>query len=323
MVQLSKNDRLHIQQLLKAGHTVDSIARRKHCNRKTVMRWGSMRLPLNRRAKNSNQGRKRKMGPDQVKKLEKVLDRNRQAGSRQLVSQLDVPVSDRTVRRRAAELGFWWKLKPTPKPVLTALHSQRRLEWAQKHKSTDWRRWIFSDEKTFVVGGVLGQRVRTGEELVAESVKHPTKIHCWWAIGWNFKTKPFLFTDNLTGDKYLAILKHNQASLRSFIGTTGHFQQDGDPKHTAKKVKAWLGQTFPGWQHDWPPQSPDLNCIENAWALVDRAVKSRPPKTTHELKNAIRWACKHVAQTSLNNLINSMSSRIAAVDAAKGGRTKY
>ena len=66
---------------------------------------------------------------------------------------------------------------------------------------------------------------------------------------------------------FLNILKNNLVQSAEKLGIKGsfHFYQDNDPKHTAGIVKEWL------LYHcsrviKTPPQSPDLNIIEN-WKL--------------------------------------------------------
>ena len=48
------------------------------------------------------------------------------------------------------------------------------------------------------------------------------------------------------------------------------FQQDSDPKHTAKLVKKFLEDNQVNYipREDWPPNSPDLNPVENIWSIV-------------------------------------------------------
>jgi len=70
------------------------------------------------------------------------------------------------------------------------------------------------------------------------------------------------------------------------------FQQDNDPKHKAQSTKKWLADH--GIKGDklmeWPPQSPDLNPIENLWSELKRM--------TQEFKAETYNAACHMAYTS-------------------------
>ncbi len=45
------------------------------------------------------------------------------------------------------------------------------------------------------------------------------------------------------------------------------FQQDNAPAHTSRITTAYLDSTNLRLL-EWPPQSPDLSPIENAWAIL-------------------------------------------------------
>ena len=60
-------------------------------------------------------------------------------------------------------------------------------------------------------------------------------------------------------------------------------QQDNDPKHTSRIANGFLDNNVPEVM-DWPSNSPDLNPIENLWAIVKRNVELRRPSNLSELE---------------------------------------
>ncbi|CAJ0928417.1 unnamed protein product [Ranitomeya imitator] len=92
---------------------------------------------------------------------------------------------------------------------------------------------------------------------------------------------------------YLEILGKNlRSSIKDLkMGHNFIFQQDNDPKHTAKKTKAWFKrQKIKVLQ--WPSQSPDLNPIENLWKELKIKVHMRHPKNLDNLEKICmeEWA---------------------------------
>ncbi len=110
-----------------------------------------------------------------------------------------------------------------------------------------------------------------------------------------------------------------QSTLDLRLGWRFIFQQDNDPKPTAKITKEWLWDN-PVNVLEWPSQSPDLNPIEHLWRDLKMAV--------HWFSPSSWWSLRGPAKNGRNcpktaKLVASYSKRLEAVIGAKGASTKY
>lgn len=98
--------------------------------------------------------------------------------------------------------------------------------------------------------------------------------------------------------------------------------QDNAPCHTAKKVKTFLDEEEVETMR-WPPQSPDLNPIENIWKIVGERAQLQCSKNQEEL-----WQCLHAKWSAITpafckKLVDSCAKKCQEVINSKGLFTKY
>ena len=76
---------------------------------------------------------------------------------------------------------------------------------------------------------------------------------------------------------------------------------------------------------DWPPQSPDMNPIENLWAIVKsrRQKKFGIPKTKIELIDQVFQVWEEIDKNLLDSLSDSIETRLREVIRLGGKPTKY
>ncbi|KAG1664759.1 Flotillin-1 [Nymphon striatum] len=98
---------------------------------------------------------------------------------------------------------------------------------------------------------------------------------------------------------------------RDFLDGDGIFQQDLAPCHTSRKMRTFFEES--GLEVlDWPGNSPDINPIENLWAIMKRRLQKEDCSTMTKLISAVIRAWYHDEELAkmCSTLVESMPNRV-------------
>jgi hypothetical protein len=145
-------------------------------------------------------------------------------------------------------------------------------------------------------------------------------VHVWGAIWAGGRSRLQVLNANVTGAVYCDV-------LQTFLDTSNppvnfRFQDDNAPAHRARCVTTFKEArgivSLP-----WPSRSPDLNPIEHLWDILHRRLVEQPPENLVQLRERLVQEWDAIPQAVVDNLVHSMTRRVAAVIAANGGNTRY
>lgn len=269
-----------------------------------------------------------------------------------LTNIINAGVSSQTIRRRLREDGIR-KWHAVGRPLLTSVRAKKRLEWAMAHRHwtiEDWRKVIWSDEckvQKDPSGNVIWifRHQNIMEKYAPQNVQgkrnYTEASQMVWACFCNNKLGPIIFLEGMVNqDVYQQMLDQNLLPFVEALNADGQsdllFQQDNAPVHTAKRTKAWLEEAAK--QHnlkilEWPPYSPDMNLIENLWAHLkselhkqsSSALIIQQSNTTVKdvLRQQLHKVWWNIQEGILEQLVESMPDRVAALIEAKGWYTRF
>ena len=166
-------------------------------------------------------------------------------------------------------------------------------------------------------GKVISREVPTISKL-----KHPLKLHVWGGISRAGRTRINIFKGIMDAEFFTNEILHRTLlpSINRLYPkpSTHRLWQDNDPKHCSKKAKEFMDLNGINWFKS-PPESPDLNPIENVWATMKRSVGRDGPMTQDELSASIlKFWKSHLSVEQCNRYIDHVYRVIPAVISAKG-----
>lgn len=226
--------------------------------------------------------------------------------------------------------------RPAVKIILGQEQKEARVRFARDYRDFDYSRAIFSDEKSFK-SSQHGRRnlwrvnnTRYEPRNVKSNNESGRIIVNMW--GWMSADGPgelHYINERATGQVYAELLEEVMLpTVRAVYPGEEvpqfYFFQDNCPIHRARVVQNWLLQYPEIRTVPWPSRSPDLNPIENLWAIMVQRWDSRNERT----KAALVTHCDEVWDSIRGSdlcevLVRSMRNRCDAIIDAGGALTKY
>lgn len=293
----------------------------------------------------AGRGRKPLIDDDTARKMVKAVVKVRFASVRTARDTVvdtvsGKPFSESAVRSALKREGLISK-RVKKGQILTREQRDRRIAWCKEHLTakSQFRDWVWSDEKWWCVGGVQGnERMWVFEEdpfpdeLFVPTAAHPIKVHIWAAISYDGRSSIHVHDGKITSKVYCECL--NEAFIPCLYEPdylaldkkkTYVFMQDGASCHTSAETYKWLTANLPsGIRHhkkgEWPASSPDLNPIERLWSILQDRVIEQRAYTYEKLVDVVTTVWWELEQSTIRKLYDSMPTRCQKCVNAEGGR---
>jgi transposase len=276
-------------------------------------------------------GRKRKLSEAEERLVIRHAS-NKRISLNKLAEECDLQVSKQTISRVLERCEYIKYTKMKKKTPLSRKNVKGRVDFGHDHMTWDekWREVIFSDEKRFNLDGPDGfnyywHDLRKEEVIYSRRQQGGGGVMVWAAFGALGKSDIIFYDGTMKSENYQEMLYNKMLPFaRRLWDKDRIFQQDNAPIHVSESTMKWFeenGVTL----LPFPPNSPDLNPMENLWGLLVRRVYAikRNFNDKTELKEAIKACWGTISVKELRPLIDSMKERIYQLIKSGGRSTKF
>lgn len=224
--------------------------------------------------------------------------------------------------------------KAPVKPAIIPVNRETRVSFAGVFRHwtfQDWKQVIFTDESSFYNKRSCSRRIWRYRGVEPPEETEPTtyrrfRVNVWAAISHEKIEFITRVSNNFDSPKYLELLqqvvpmvKNNRPNMI--------WQHDNVRFHRTEGIEQYFDQI--GVQKmKWPPQSPDLNPIENIWALISQKLNMMTDehgdaRTPEELSERVVDCAADISPEILHNMYASLPNRWQLVIEKNGGPTRY
>lgn len=247
----------------------------------------------------------------------------------------DAPVSSKTIDRFLKSEGYARRITKKTM-VVREVNLRKRVSFCYEKRNLTvdnyWKGVIFSDESQIVVGNdnriFVWRKKDEGyrPDCVCPRSQRKLSVMIWGCITYNGVGTICCVDGIINAVKYIQILEDNlwPVIARHFANDRYVFQQDNAPVHKARVVSEYFENNNISTL-EWPPQSPDLNIIENVWLKIKIKLKSMVHNINNknQLYEAITDVWRSLDTEYIQSLYNTIPDRLKEVRKAKGNITKY
>jgi transposase len=329
MPRLTEQDRTKIVAMRYAGASYRQIRIEIGCSLRSVQRWIDRYESGQPLSDEPRSGRPTVLTPAVKTSVTRFLKRTPSLRKCEAhLTSCGMTVSRGTIHSYASERLS--KVKPRKAPQLNAQHIEKRLVFANTYLNKSkrfWRQVLYADEHAFDLHS-LPEHVYVDKGSPPPRVPaptHPKYLHLWGGFTSKGVATLTRLDEPLTSEIYTELLgKKIIPEVNKLLGKSWRLLHDSTSRgpHGSHETREWLS-THLSFFDPWPPNSPDLNPIENLWAIVNAQVKSLNPKSEEECWRALKDAWQKLDIVTLRNLCDSMPSRLQAVIDAQGGTIPY
>lgn len=335
MAQLTVEQRKDVARLSKRGISNVSLARKFHVSRSTIARWveeGSNARP--RWEGKPGRGRQKATTPQQRKAIKQQ--------ARRLCSINKIKANPRfnglsrsTIRRvlQGGRRPLAWGVIARRRS-LSIINVGKRLAFAEQAHGIKARTLAFVDSKYLYLYPDGARHFRYAwqdkeQKLEPGCHPNPTVLHFYSAVMHGHKG-PLVFVpptptvkhakQNFCSAHAIDAMKELYKEMKTWRGGRGptHVVWDHARQHTSLQTQRAMAELDIEFLPGFPPQSWDMNIIENCWGMLDNNMQGRRPRSIAGYIKAVEDAWDKIDVRSINKLVASWDSRVAVVIQNKG-----
>jgi len=145
----------------------------------------------------------------------------------------------------------------------------------------------------------------------------------WGCVTWHGPGPLVPIEGSLEGKTYGDILRDYIPQVKQHMLTPSPYIIEDRPNVHKTDYVLGIKKSLALRSLELPPNSPDLNILENVWSLWKDKVSKRHPRTLNQLREVGLQEWQNITANEIRVYISSMSSRIQAVICNNGEHTKY